>query len=55
MIMVVHILLQDSWDSAIIPLGSEERLREKYVSFMGGVRMGRLLEDLDVFAGEWLP
>ncbi|KAK8401607.1 hypothetical protein O3P69_001026 [Scylla paramamosain] len=45
--------MKDSWDSAIIPLGSEERLREKYVTFMGGVRVGRLLEDLDVFA-VWL-
>ncbi|XP_042228447.1 acyl-coenzyme A thioesterase 9, mitochondrial-like isoform X2 [Homarus americanus] len=45
--------MMDSWDSAIIPLGSEERLREKYVTFMGGVRIGRLLEDLDVFA-VWL-
>ncbi|XP_066973614.1 acyl-coenzyme A thioesterase 9, mitochondrial-like isoform X2 [Macrobrachium rosenbergii] len=45
--------MKDSWDSAIIPLGSEERLREKYVTFLGGVRVGRLLEDLDVFA-VWL-
>ncbi|XP_068219117.1 acyl-coenzyme A thioesterase 9, mitochondrial-like isoform X1 [Palaemon carinicauda] len=45
--------MKDSWDSAIIPLGSEERLREKYVTFLGGVRIGRLLEDLDVFA-VWL-
>lgn len=47
-----NLSLQDSWDAAIIPLGSENRLREKYVTFMGGVRVGRLLEDLDVFAGE---
>ncbi|XP_071514501.1 acyl-coenzyme A thioesterase 9, mitochondrial-like isoform X1 [Panulirus ornatus] len=45
--------MKDSWDCAIIPLGSDERLREKYVNFMGGVRIGRLLEDLDVFA-VWL-
>nr|XP_053642235.1 acyl-coenzyme A thioesterase 9, mitochondrial-like isoform X2 [Cherax quadricarinatus]XP_053642236.1 acyl-coenzyme A thioesterase 9, mitochondrial-like isoform X2 [Cherax quadricarinatus] len=45
--------MTDSWDSALIPLGSNERLREKYVTFMGGVRIGRLLEDLDVFA-VWL-
>ncbi|XP_050699607.1 acyl-coenzyme A thioesterase 9, mitochondrial-like isoform X1 [Eriocheir sinensis] len=45
--------MKDSWDAAIIPLGSEKRLREKYVTFMGGVRVGRLLEDLDVFA-VWL-
>ncbi|XP_045623522.1 acyl-coenzyme A thioesterase 9, mitochondrial isoform X1 [Procambarus clarkii] len=45
--------MMDSWDSVLIPLGSEERLREKYVTFMGGVRIGRLLEDLDVFA-VWL-
>ncbi|XP_042867568.1 acyl-coenzyme A thioesterase 9, mitochondrial-like isoform X2 [Penaeus japonicus] len=45
--------MKDSFDSAIIPLGSEVRLREKYVTFLGGVRVGRLLEDLDVFA-VWL-
>ncbi|KAK7074699.1 Acyl-coenzyme A thioesterase 9, mitochondrial [Halocaridina rubra] len=45
--------MKDSWDSAIIPLGSEIRLREKYMTFLGGVRVGRLLEDLDVFA-VWL-
>ncbi|XP_069993606.1 acyl-coenzyme A thioesterase 9, mitochondrial [Penaeus vannamei] len=45
--------MKDSFDSAIIPLESEVRLREKYVTFLGGVRVGRLLEDLDVFA-VWL-
>ncbi|XP_047482687.1 acyl-coenzyme A thioesterase 9, mitochondrial-like isoform X2 [Penaeus chinensis] len=45
--------MKDSFDSAVIPLESEVRLREKYVTFLGGVRVGRLLEDLDVFA-VWL-
>ncbi|CAL4097130.1 unnamed protein product, partial [Meganyctiphanes norvegica] len=45
--------MKDSFDSALIPLSSDLRLREKYVTFMGGVRVGRLMEDLDVFA-VWL-
>ncbi|KAF2344215.1 hypothetical protein FHG87_025029 [Trinorchestia longiramus] len=43
--------MSDSWDCAVIPLSTNERLREKYVTFNEGVRIGRLLEDLDVFSG----
>jgi hypothetical protein len=28
-------------------------LQEKYVTFKGYVRLGRLLEDMDMFAGEY--
>ena len=44
------LFVQDSFDSAIIPLGSDLSMREKYASFHNTVRVGRLLEDLDVFA-----
>merc|ERR1719392_228239 len=40
----------DSYDSAIIPLGSDAVLRDRYLNPQGGVRIGRLLEDMDVFA-----
>ena len=35
---------------AIIPLGSDSKLRDRYLTFFGGIRVGRLLEDMDVFA-----
>jgi len=40
----------DSFDSAIIPLGSDPSLRDRYLTHQGGVRIGRLLEDMDIFA-----
>lgn len=40
----------DSYDAAIIPLGSNRSLRDRYCTIDGGVRIGRLLEDMDVFA-----
>lgn len=42
--------MQDSFSSAIIPLGSDIHLREKYIGFLGRLRIGRLLEDMDLFA-----
>ncbi|XP_018012625.1 acyl-coenzyme A thioesterase 9, mitochondrial-like [Hyalella azteca] len=45
--------MSDSWDSAVIPLSTNKCLREKYITFNEGVRIGRLLEDLDVFSA-WL-
>ena len=42
--------MSDSFDHAIIPLGQDLILRDKYINPYGGVRMGRLLEDMDVFA-----
>ena len=44
--------MADSYDEAYIPLGKDLALREKYINYMGGVRTGRLMEDIDVFAGE---
>ncbi|XP_046645091.1 acyl-coenzyme A thioesterase 9, mitochondrial-like [Daphnia pulicaria] len=42
--------MSDSYDTAIIPLGSDISMREKYMTFHKTIRIGRLLEDLDVFA-----
>lgn len=42
--------MADSYDAAIIPLGTDMQLRDRYTTFHGGVRIGRLLEDMDVFA-----
>eukprot|EP00088_Acartia_fossae_P059422 TRINITY_DN7051_c0_g1_i1.p1 TRINITY_DN7051_c0_g1~~TRINITY_DN7051_c0_g1_i1.p1 ORF type:complete len:442 (-),score=92.43 TRINITY_DN7051_c0_g1_i1:220-1515(-) len=40
----------DSYDCALIPLGSDRLLRDRYSTIHGGVRIGRLLEDMDIFA-----
>ena len=42
--------MTDSFDQAIIPLGSDAKLHDRYTTFLGGVRVGRLLEDMDMFA-----
>nr|CAH0100913.1 unnamed protein product [Daphnia galeata] len=42
--------MSDSYDTAIIPLGTDLSMREKYMTFHKTIRIGRLLEDLDVFA-----
>ena len=45
-----NVFIQDSYDTAIIPLSSDLAMREKYMTFHNSVRIGRLLEDLDIFA-----
>jgi acyl-coenzyme A thioesterase 9 len=42
--------MQESYAEAIIPLGSEPMLRNRYTNFQNSVRFGRLLEDLDTMA-----
>jgi acyl-coenzyme A thioesterase 9 len=42
--------MQDSFSSALIPLSTDLKLREKYIGFLGNVRLGRLMEDMDLFA-----
>ncbi|XP_046410164.1 acyl-coenzyme A thioesterase 9, mitochondrial-like isoform X1 [Neodiprion fabricii] len=42
--------MQDSFSAAILPLSSDLVLQEKYVAFLGSVRLGRLMEDMDLFA-----
>jgi len=44
--------MQDSFTSAIIPLSTDRTLQDKYVTYLGHVRFGRLLEDMDMFAGK---
>jgi acyl-coenzyme A thioesterase 9 len=41
----------DSFLELVLPFSSDSILREQYVSPFGHLRMGRLLEDLDAFAG----
>jgi len=36
----------------IYPFGSDLELREEYINFFGGLRIGKLLEDLDLVAGK---
>jgi len=41
----------DSIDSVIIPLGSQPDIRLQYVNNINVTRFGKILEDLDTFAG----
>ncbi len=41
----------DSFMELVLPFSSDPVLREQYISPFGHVRIGRLLEDLDAFAG----
>ena len=43
--------MQESFRWAVIPLGTNTKLREKYINFHNQVRFGRILEDLDSMAG----
>ncbi|KAF5269330.1 hypothetical protein FQR65_LT02632 [Abscondita terminalis] len=43
--------MNDSFASALIPLSTDSELQDKYITFLGHVRVGRLLEDMDIFAG----
>ncbi|XP_043651832.1 acyl-coenzyme A thioesterase 9, mitochondrial [Drosophila teissieri] len=40
----------DSHTTAILPLSSSELIRESYVNHLGRVRLGRIMEELDMFA-----
>ncbi|CAG0887801.1 unnamed protein product [Darwinula stevensoni] len=42
--------MQDSFCEVVLPLGSNKDLHPRYLTKAGGVRIGRLLEDMDVFA-----
>ena len=42
--------MADSFAEAIIPLGDEPQLQNRYANFEKAVRFGRLLEDLDTMA-----
>lgn len=43
--------LLDSYTSALLPLEENELSRERYINHSGSVRMGRIMEELDLFAG----
>ncbi|CAG7823644.1 unnamed protein product [Allacma fusca] len=43
--------MKDSYESAVIPITSNSDLRDRYINSHGTVRIGRLFEDLDIFAG----
>ncbi|XP_037928136.1 acyl-coenzyme A thioesterase 9, mitochondrial-like [Teleopsis dalmanni] len=45
--------MQESFTYAIIPFSVEKTLQDKYVALFGHIRMGRLMEDMDLF-GVWL-
>lgn len=47
--------MQDSYTSALLPLENDEMSRERYTNHIGAVRMGRLMEELDMFAGTIAP
>ncbi|KAJ3653298.1 hypothetical protein Zmor_012557 [Zophobas morio] len=42
--------LRDSYVEGYIPLSKDLKLQEKYTTFLGSLRIGRLLEDMDYFA-----
>lgn len=44
--------MRDSFLVGIIPLSKDKGLQDKYTTFLGQVRIGRLLEDMDIFAGK---
>lgn len=44
--------MMDSFLAAIIPLSTDVNLQDRYITFLGHVRIGRLLEDMDMFAGK---
>jgi acyl-coenzyme A thioesterase 9 len=43
--------MKDSFVTAVIPLKDRLDIRERYVTFDGNVRIGRVLEDMDIFSG----
>eukprot|EP00700_Malawimonas_jakobiformis_P002567 EC724445.1.p1 GENE.EC724445.1~~EC724445.1.p1 ORF type:complete len:181 (+),score=10.67 EC724445.1:56-598(+) len=43
---------RDSYRSYVLPFGTDMKLRDQYVNAFGGLRFGKILEDLDAFAAE---
>ncbi len=43
--------VEESRFEKIIPLSTNEALRDRYINFFGGLRVGKLLEELDLSAG----
>jgi len=44
--------VSDSSLEKILPFNTDLELRESYINFFGGLRLGKLLEDLDFIAGQ---
>lgn len=44
--------MNDSFTAAVIQLSQDPKLQDKYTTFLGQVRVGRLLENMDMFAGK---
>ncbi len=42
----------DSAFEKVLPFSTDLELRDRYINFFGGLRLGKLLEDLDLIAGE---
>lgn len=42
--------MRDSFLAGIIPLSTDLKLQDRYISYLGSVRIGRLMEDMDIFA-----
>ncbi|XKL67252.1 hypothetical protein PGB90_010672 [Kerria lacca] len=42
--------MQDSFEDAIIPLSTDFDLQDKYITYLGYIRLGRIMEDMDFFA-----
>ncbi|XP_064552609.1 acyl-coenzyme A thioesterase 9, mitochondrial isoform X1 [Drosophila montana] len=45
--------MQDSYTAVTLPLSADEMIRERYINHLGRMRIGRLMEDMDMFA-VWL-
>ncbi|BES91821.1 Acyl-CoA thioesterase 9 [Nesidiocoris tenuis] len=45
--------MRDSYDECLVPLSSELKMQKQYATVLGNVRVGRILEDTDMFA-VWL-
>ena len=43
--------MKDSVREAVIPLGDDVKVRDKYLTFYRTVRIGKLMEDMDTLAG----
>ncbi|XP_002133302.3 acyl-coenzyme A thioesterase 9, mitochondrial-like isoform X1 [Drosophila pseudoobscura] len=42
--------MKDSYRTAVLPLGSDVKVRERHVNYLGMVRGGRLIEEMDMLA-----
>lgn len=43
--------MKDSYIEIILPFSIDEKLREEYMNVYGGIRFGKIIEDIDALAG----